>query len=114
MAEDDYDMEAYRKKYGKDPYEEIKKGHLPDEFKRPNHMTFSDESVYHSPDTPGGKWQMEDDKKWHFYASDFNVKQHGEEKLKDYFMKREPGSALHLPKGKYKKYQESQQRGPEE
>lgn len=32
-------------------------GHYPDTFKRPNHPTFSDESIYHSEVTPGGRWR---------------------------------------------------------
>lgn len=32
-------------------------GHYPDTFKKPNHPTFSDESIYHSEATPGGRWR---------------------------------------------------------
>lgn len=32
-------------------------GHYPDTFKKPNHPTFSDESIYHLEATPGGKWR---------------------------------------------------------
>lgn len=30
--------------------------HFVDTYKRPNHPTFSDESIYSTPDTPGGHW----------------------------------------------------------
>lgn len=30
--------------------------HFIDKYKRPNHPTFSDESIYSTPDTPGGHW----------------------------------------------------------
>ena len=32
-------------------------GHYPDTFKKPNHPTFSDESIYHSEATLGGRWR---------------------------------------------------------
>lgn len=32
------------------------KSHFVDTYKRPNHPTFSDESIYSTPDTPGGHW----------------------------------------------------------
>ena len=70
MAGDDYDMAAYIKKYGAP--DQSKGQHLTDEFKKPNHITFSDESIYHSDETPGGHWEKQDGQ-WHFYASDFNV-----------------------------------------
>jgi uncharacterized protein YecA (UPF0149 family) len=110
MAED-YDYEGYRNKYGKDPYEELKKGHLTDEFKKPNHITFSDESVYHSAETPGGRWSKEGDK-WHFHASEYNVEQHGAERMKTYFEKHEPDAVLHLPKkSKFQNFQDEQSKG---
>lgn len=30
--------------------------HFTDKFKKPNHPTFSDESIYSTPETPGGHW----------------------------------------------------------
>jgi len=33
-----------------------KSGHFPDTFKRTNHQTFSNESIYSTPDNPGGSW----------------------------------------------------------
>jgi hypothetical protein len=89
---DDYDLEGYKKKYGEPP----KGQHLTDEFKRPNHITFSDESIYHSNETPGGKWEQKDSK-WHYTPSEHVLKQHGADKLKSYFKKKEPQAVLHLP-----------------
>ena len=91
----DYDAAAYEKEQGK-PLD-LSKGHGPDRSKKPNHITFSDESMYHSKETPGGKWEEKGDKKWHYTPSDYVVKQHGEEKLKKYFKEKEPESVLHLP-----------------
>lgn len=34
-------------------------GHMPDTFKKPNHPTFSNESQYSTPQTPGGSWKGE-------------------------------------------------------
>lgn len=34
-------------------------GHFPDTYKRPNHPTFSNESIYSTPEKPGGQWDGE-------------------------------------------------------
>jgi hypothetical protein len=57
---DDYDLEAaYKnlpeknmKAWAKDP----EKNHLPDTYKKPNHPTFSKESVYYKPGMEAGTW----------------------------------------------------------
>lgn len=90
-----YDMQGYIDKYGIP--DQSKGQHLTDEFKLPHHITFSDESIYSSGETPGGKWQMGPDKTWHFYASPFNLQQHSADELQKYFRTREPDSVLHLP-----------------
>lgn len=87
-------MNAYIRKYG---YLDQSKGqHLTDEFKRPTHITFSDESIYHSPETPGGKWRKDDKGIWYYRPSEFVIKQHGIDKLKDYFKQYEGNSVLEL------------------
>lgn len=53
-----YDLRAA---YENLPYEEMKQfaeseAHLPDTYKKPNHPTFSNESIYHNKKTQGGKW----------------------------------------------------------
>lgn len=90
----DYDYAGYRAKYGEPDQSGGK--HLTDEFKLPNHITFSKESVYNTPEKEGGDWKKVDGK-WNFYASPFNLKQHSAEELKAYFKKYEPDSVLHLP-----------------
>lgn len=58
---DDYDLEAaYKnlpektmKAWAKDP----EKNHLPDTYKKPNHPTFSKESVYYKPGMEAGTWR---------------------------------------------------------
>jgi hypothetical protein len=107
---DDYDYAAYRAKHG-DP--EPGK-HLPDEFKKPNHITFSDESIYHSEETPGGKWSRVGNV-WHFAPSDYNLQQYPPDVLREYFKTVEPNAVLDLPGvSKFQQYQESLQKGPGE
>jgi hypothetical protein len=91
---DDYDYAGYTAKYG--PPDQSGGQHLTDEFKRPNHITFSNESIYNSPGAEGGRWKQEGGK-WHFYASPFNLQQHGQAEMVDYFNRREPDAVLHLP-----------------
>jgi hypothetical protein len=92
-----------------------KAGHDYDSHKLPNHITFSNDSIYHTDETPGGQWSQEGDGKWHFYPSDFNLKQHPAEELKKYFDEYEKESVLHLPEiDKVKRYRELQNAGPGE
>ena len=92
----DYDMDAYIRKYGQP--DQSKGQHLTDEFKLPNHITFSSDSVYSTPEKKGGDWK-EEAGKWHFYASAHNLKEHSAEELRDYFRRKEPDAVLHLPGG---------------
>jgi len=89
-----YDLEGYINKYGIP--DQSKGQHLTDEFKLPNHITFSDQSRHSTPETPGGQWKQEGEQ-WHYYASPYVVQQHGADKLTDYFKNRESNSVLHLP-----------------
>jgi hypothetical protein len=90
----DYDMDSYVSKYG---YPDQSGGkHLTDEFKYPHHITFSDESIYSTPEKMGGRWRKHGDI-WHFYASPFNIKERVIDDLQKYFKQYEPGSILHLP-----------------
>jgi len=97
-----YDL---RSAYKELPYRIMKKfatseAHLPDTYKKPNHPTFSEESIYNSEKTPGGKW-IKKNNKWYFYATDFNVmNMGGPERYKAWFSKYEPESILVLPKMK--------------
>lgn len=101
----DYDMQgAYMA--GIQPSEN---GHLPDTYKKPNHMTFSDESIFHggtmtfkdSPDyiAEGGHWEKleGEDKKYSFTPGKSNLDYHTPEDMIDYFKKNEPDSRLILP-----------------
>lgn len=88
---DDYDYAA-AKKAGVKP---DANGHWPDTYKKPNHITFSDESVYHSPQTPGGSWKRQSGK-WYYTPSKYVLKQQGLPRLQQYFKENEPGSVLNV------------------
>jgi hypothetical protein len=73
------------------------RGHTTDQFKKPNHPTFSVESKYNGVSGQvGGRW-VERDGKTYFYASPTNLKYHSAEELKDYFKRVEPDVVLVLP-----------------
>lgn len=76
------------------------RGHLPDTFKMPNHITYSDESVYSKAKgaPPPGRWDGDDKTGWTFFASPTNVQNAGGvDKLQEYFKNKEPDSLLVLP-----------------
>jgi len=50
--DEDYDWQGWWKKHGN----ALPTDHVEDTYKRPNHATFSDESIYSTPETPGGHW----------------------------------------------------------
>lgn len=74
-------------------------GHLPDTFKKPNHITFSDQSRYHTPATPGGSWTpgAGDDGAWRYAPSPYVAGMHGRGELQRYFREHEPGNQLMFP-----------------
>jgi len=94
-----YNLRAYYESNPKAAMEFIKPDtHAPDTFKLPNHITFSDESMYHNDKTLGGKWSFENGKDV-FYASSLNIKNAGgAEKLQKYFNENEPNVKLIIPK----------------
>ena len=96
----DYDLESYISKYG-DPGQAGTGKHLTDEFKLPNHMTFSNESIYSNPETQGGRWQSGGNDRWAFTPSDFNLTRHDSKTLADYFHNYErKNTVVMLPNGK--------------
>jgi hypothetical protein len=92
----DYDMRGWWKEHGSvDPGG----GHFSDKYKKPNHPTFSDESIYSGVDeNVGGKWVKGDGGKWSFSASQTNLQHHSEDELRKYFERVESGNTLVLPK----------------
>jgi hypothetical protein len=74
--------------------------HMGDQFKKPNHMTFSDGSQYSTPQKQGGHWSNTgipnpanpNDGQYVFWASPYNVSQHPIMGMQDYFRAVEPGN----------------------
>ena len=97
--EADYDLPGYFKSGG-----QLGVGgageHLTDQFKKPNHPTFSEESQYHGMGgEEGGKWEPLPNDKEHysFTPGKSNMEYWGAQGLQDYFDKYEKGNKLTLP-----------------
>lgn len=80
------------------------RGHLPDTWKKPNHPTFSQDSIYSSPLVTGGDWRQtgpnskqNPDGTWDFVASPDNFKTQTPEQLQQYMKDVEPGQQLIMP-----------------
>lgn len=88
----DYDLRGYWLNGGfKDT---TGQGHMPDTYKKPNHPTFSDESIYHDGrNYIGGSWKGDTA----FVPGLTNLRFHGADNLKRYFNRAEPGVNLILP-----------------
>ncbi len=72
------------------------RGHATDQFKKPNHPTFSVESQYSTPQNPGGQWLNRDGKSF-FVPTQANLTGRSFKELQDYFTKYEPGTTLMPP-----------------
>lgn len=100
----DYDMQGAFKKYGEKVFDS-ENGHGTDEFKKPNHPTFSDESIYHGHDAPwggkheGGKWVKNEDGEYIGYTPSKQMveRTHDIKQMQRYFDKYEPDLKLILP-----------------
>ncbi len=91
----DYDLRGWWKENGGP---DLTGGHLTDQWKKPNHPTFSKFSKYHGVDgNEGGAWDKRPDGSWTFTPGATNLKNFGADELQDYFKRVEPGNALILP-----------------
>lgn len=64
-------------------------GHLPDTYKKPNHISFSNESRYHDgKNTIGGQWEETGDR-WKFKPAAQTVELYGKPALEQYFQEHE-------------------------
>lgn len=89
--EHDYDLESYYNNLKANP---IENGHLPDTYKKPNHPTFSDQSMYHIPGVQeGGNWN----EKAEFTPSEHNLDNMPNDVMQRYFNEVETPEALNLP-----------------
>lgn len=102
----DYDYKSFFKD---NPDAKMSPGeHYPDTFKKPNHPTFSSESMYNdipywNPKTgdldkaEGGQWGKNAEGKDTFTPGRANLDHHSAQDLIDYFKKTEPDAVLLLP-----------------
>lgn len=91
----DYDYDAWQKA---NPGVEMAPGqHYPDTYKLPNHMTFSDESIYHGGENQGGHWGTDDKGRDTFTPGPTNLQNHSIEEMQDYFKRVEPNGVLIPP-----------------
>jgi len=96
----DYDYDTYSKeKEGELSKPYISGQHFTSKYKRPNHPTFSDESIYHNDKQKGGQWYQYNGK-WYFQPSEYNLTQYSKEELQKYFKEREKDAVLVLPEEK--------------
>jgi hypothetical protein len=89
----DYDLRGW---WLANPGVSLGDGHLTDQFKKPNHPTFSDQSQYSGVDgMQGGQWGKADNGSWSFTPGATNMFSTPE--LSDYFKRVEPGNQLNIP-----------------
>lgn len=114
----DYDLEAA---YNNLPYDQMRRyaesdAHLPDTYKKPNHMTFSNESQYSNSLQPGGEWSDDEisipnTPTYTYKASPTNMQYHTKEEMQNYFNTYEKGNRVEFPKyadgGVYGTYNQS-------
>lgn len=93
----DYDLRGW---YAKNGPQELSDAHLTDEFKKPNHPTFSDQSKYSFLDESnptgnvGGHWSELPENKYSFRPGPSNVQNLSSEELQAYFRTVESGNVL--------------------
>ena len=72
-------------------------GHGSDQWKKPNHPTFSTNSQYNGTDgNQGGQWDKASNGSWSFTPGPTNLKNFSTEDLSDYFSKVEKGNHLNV------------------
>lgn len=91
----DYDLPGYFKATNGAP---LLGGHLTDEFKKPNHPTFSSESRYHGVNgNQGGIWGKNSQGAFTFTPGQTNLEHWGPQGLQNYFNTYEKGNELLFP-----------------
>jgi hypothetical protein len=92
----DYDIRGAWKDIISGKVKQSANGHLTDKYKKPNHPTFSNQSIYHGKDGyVGGEWGDKE-----FSPGPTNLKFRKPNELFKYFKEYEPDYKLILPKGK--------------
>jgi hypothetical protein len=99
----DYDMAGFEKAVAEGRLPQHPEGedvHYPDNFKMPNHITFSDQSDYSNEFEKGGKWVKGGADQSLFIPSEHNLKNTPPEKIAEYFANYEKeGTYVLLPDG---------------
>ncbi len=89
----DYDLRGAWVELQQGTMKEDERRHLGDRYKKPNHPTFSDQSIYHGQDGyMGGHWSGDDKSGLTYTAAPSNMWRR--EDLERYFGEREPGVTL--------------------
>lgn len=96
VSDKDYDMRGF----WLSGQAQAANGHYTDEFKKPSHPTFSNESKYsgaNEGEIAGGSWTppaVEGGKDWTFKPSEYNLQQRSPEELKRYLGESDPDVKL--------------------
>jgi broad specificity phosphatase PhoE len=88
----DYDLQGFHK--ANPDFDREAGQHLTDQFKKPNHPTFSEQSQYSGGEFQGGRWSTLGEDRFGFTPGRTNLEMHGMQNLQDYFKKVEPGNVL--------------------
>ena len=91
--EGDYDVRGWWKAGA----ETSENGHGSDQWKKPSHPTFSDESIYSNDKNRGGHWTQLGDGQWGFAPGPANLKNGGIERVRDYLKENDPDVKLLPP-----------------
>ena len=90
-----YDLRGAWQDIARGDLQPDERGHLPDTYKLPSHITFSQDSKYATPGA--GTWKQGRGGKWTFTAGAENLQRHGARALREYFQKYEPDARLVIP-----------------
>ena len=92
----DYDLRGAWKEMQSGTMSEDERGHLGDKYKKPNHPTFSDQSIYSGQDgVTGGVWSRNAEGK-DVYTPGRKLSSVEADRLRRYFLRNEPGVVLDL------------------
>ena len=100
MAKDvrDYDSRGAWLELKRGTMKKDQRGHLGDKYKKPNHPTFSDQSIYHGKDGYwGGSWTKDNNGRDVFLPGITNM--FSQSALRDYFDRNEQGVGLYDARG---------------
>ena len=94
----DYDLRGAYQEMQSGDMAAADNGHLGDKYKKPNHPTFSNESIYHGSDGKlGGSWTENENGQTVFTPSKSNLENMSVKQLREYFNKIEPDVILNIP-----------------